>query len=113
MSETMKMEKYGSVAKGVDVMETCGCFAEGELEKLDFKPRIFTWYPGSLARPIDSDRIIHCKRERSEKCPSSKPHLVSCEIESDPSKHPIEHLVMQNGFKMPGACRWLEARKYE
>lgn len=96
-------------ARYADVMEVCGCFSK-ELKEIGLKRRFLSFYPGSLGLPIDSDRSIHCIPRKSKECPTSKPFLVSCEIESDPFEHPLEHLIRQNGFKKPGACDWLRNR---
>jgi len=87
-------------------MENCGCYTEEDLKRAGLRPRLLSFYPGSLARKVDENRILHCLPRKSQRCPPLSQEVV-CEVESDPAVHPFEHLLWQNGFKKPGACKLL------
>jgi hypothetical protein len=87
-------------------MENCGCYREEDLKRAGLRPRLLSFYPESLARKVDDDRIIHCLLKKSQRCPPPSYEVV-CELESNPAVHPFEHLFRQNGFKKLGACKFL------
>lgn len=92
------------------IQESCKAVPEDEwnkikdtLKKRGCKKRNFSYHPDSLGCPLDRDRILHVipKKENGR-------IRIMAEIESNPARHPIEHLISQNGFSKPGACARLE-----